>query len=303
MTRHAAPLLIGDEEVRARLDAGTAVAAVRRALLAHHREELSAPARLAAPLGDRDLVFTAGADAGGARHGFRAYDTRGGEQLVAVWDSARGALLAVVHGQELGPRRTGAIGAVAVDALARPDAARLGIIGAGTQARAQLWALAQVRKPSEVTVFARRPERVRAFTERVREELGIEAVAAPTAEAAVRGQDIVITATSSRSPVLEADWIAPGTHISVLGAKDRAAHEIPPELIGRADVLVTDSRAQTAAYGPDHLIDPAAAAELGAVLAGDAPGRTSAGQITFFSSVGLAGTEVAVAAELAAKRP
>ncbi|POX38956.1 ornithine cyclodeaminase [Streptomyces sp. Ru73] len=303
MTRDGTPLLIGDEEVRARLDAGTAVAAVRRALLAHHRKELAAPARLAAPVGDRDLVFTAGAEASAARHGFRAYDTRGGEQLVAVWDSASGALLAVVHGRELGPRRTGAIGAVAVDALARPDAARLGVIGAGTQAYAQLWALAAVRRPAEVAVFARRPERVRAFVARVSAELGIPAVAAPTAEAAVRDRDVVITATSSRSPVLEADWIAPGTLISTLGTKMRTGSELPPELIARADVVVTDSRAQTAAYGPDHLIDPAAAVELGAVLAGEAPGRAAAGRITLFSSVGLAGTEVAVAAELAAVRP
>lgn len=293
------PVLIGDDEVRTRLDAARAVRAMRRALLAHHRKELAAPARLTAPLGDRDLVFTAGADSSAARHGFRAYDLRG-DQLVAVWDSARGKLLAVVHGHELGARRTGAIGAVAVDALARPDAVRLGLIGAGTQARTQLWALAGVRALQEVTVFSRRPERARARAEKIQRELGVRAVPAVSAEEAVRGQDIVITATSSRSPVLDADWIAPGTHISALGARSRTDHEIPPELIDRADVLVTDSLAQTAAYGPDHLVDAAAATELGAVLAGDAPGRTAPGQLTLFSSVGLAGTEVALAAELAA---
>ncbi len=295
-----APLLLGDAEVRDRLDPAGAVAAVRHALLEHHAGRLAAPPRLHAPLGSAELVFTVGELAGDGLHGFRAYGTRGhGAQLVAVWDSASGELAAVVHGRELGPRRTGAIGAVAVEALARPGASRLALIGTGPQAWTQLWALSGgPHRPSEVTVFGRRTERAERFAERARTELGLAVRVAGSARAAVRDREVVIVATNSPVPVLEADWIAPGTHLSTLGPKTTTRYEIPPELARRAAVVVTDSLAQCGRYGADHLLGPAPMAELGGVLAGAAPGRTGDEDITLFSSVGLAGTEVAVAAAL-----
>ncbi|MGW8395226.1 hypothetical protein ACWGLP_00775 [Streptomyces lydicus] len=140
------PVLLGDAEVRARLTPATATAAVRHARLEHQAGRLAAPPRVHAGLGGGELVFTVGALAAEGTthgipgvHGFRAYGTAGraGEQLVAVWDSASGRLTALVHGHELGPRRTGAIGAVAGEALARaggPAGCRLGLIGAGPQA-------------------------------------------------------------------------------------------------------------------------------------------------------------------------
>ncbi|GAB2806677.1 ornithine cyclodeaminase family protein [Streptomyces daliensis] len=313
------PVFLGDEDVRARLDAPTAVAAVRHALLAHHAGRLHAPPRLHAPVGlvgapgPGELVFTAGGLEGErALYGFRAYATGhgGGQQIVAVWSAEEG-LLGVVHGAELGPRRTGAIGAVAVDALARPDATHLGLIGTGPQAWAQIWAVASVRRLSRVSVYGRRAERANLFAYRIRRALGVDAHPVATPEEAVRGHGIVITATPSEVPVLEAEWVEPGTHVSALGPKSRARHEIPPALVARADAVVTDSRAQAARYGTRDggdgdgprdgdgpLVDPAAATELGAVLAGAVPARTGPGQVTLFCSVGLAGTEVAVAATL-----
>ncbi|MEU3710331.1 ornithine cyclodeaminase family protein [Streptomyces catenulae] len=293
------PVLLGDAEVRELLDAPCAVRAVRRALLEHHAGGLAAPPRLRAKLGEQELVFTAGQLAGAGLHGFRAYGTGGGDQLVAVWDTASGALLAAVHGAELGPRRTGAIGAVAVEALARPDAVRCGLIGTGPQAWTQLWALAAgPLRPETVTVCGRRRERAERFAARVEAELGLPVRVAREVREAVAGQDVVIVATNSPRPVLEAEWVAPGTHLSTLGPKSPAHHEIPPELAARAAVIVTDSPAQAGAYGTGHLLGPAPLTALGAVLAGSAPGRTDAEAITLFSSVGLAGTEVAVAAEL-----
>ncbi|MER7150954.1 ornithine cyclodeaminase family protein [Streptomyces lydicus] len=315
--RTPAPVLLGDAEVRARLTPATATAAVRHALLEHQAGRLAAPPRLHAGLGGGELVFTAGALAAeGAQeeagvhgaagvHGFRAYGTadRAGEQLVAVWDSASGRLTAVVHGQELGPRRTGAIGAVAVEALARtggPAGCRLGLIGTGPQGWAQLWALSASasHRPAEVAVFGRRQERAERFAARVREELGLAARAVDSARAAVQGREVVIVATNSPTPVLEADWVAPGTHLSTLGPKSTTHYEIPPELAERAAVIATDSPTQAGSYGTDHLLGPTPLTALGAVLAGTAPGRGGHDDITLFSSVGLAGTEVAVAAAL-----
>jgi ornithine cyclodeaminase len=174
----------------------------------------------------------------------------------------------LVCGDELGARPTGAIGAVAVDAAARPGAIRLGLVGAGTQAWTQLWAVRAVRPVTSVTVAARRPERAAAFAKRAADELGLTVRAVTDVRDAVRDQDVVIVATYSVTPVFEADWIAPGTHVTTLGPKSVTRHEVPAALAGRADVILTDSPAQLVAY-PEP-----------------------------FCSVGLAGTEVAIAAAL-----
>lgn len=130
------------------------VAAAREALLQAARGELDAPPRVRTELGSLDYVFTAGALADGSS-GFRAYRAGqpAGDQLVAVWD-ADGALTGLVVGEELGARRTGALGAVAGDALARPDAHTVGLVGTGRQAWAQLWALAAVRDLRQVRVYS-----------------------------------------------------------------------------------------------------------------------------------------------------
>ncbi|MFR9676412.1 ornithine cyclodeaminase family protein [Streptomyces sp. TR06-5] len=294
------PLLLGDEDVRARLDPATAVRAVRDALLAHHAGDLDAPPRARAPLGESDLVFTAGRLRGRpGLHGFRAYDAAGAaEQLVAVWDSATGALRAVVHGQELGVRRTGAIGAVAVDACARPGPVRVGLIGAGAQAWAQLWALRAVRPVAEVVVATRRPAAARDFARRAERAWGLPVRAVDGAETAVRGRDVVLVATSSPVPVLRAEWLEPGTHLTTLGPKTTARHEVPVELADRAAVTVTDSPAQLGAYPEPHVFHGRPIASLGAVLAGEERVRQRAEDVTVFCSVGLAGTEVAVAGTL-----
>ncbi|MCX5554836.1 ornithine cyclodeaminase family protein [Streptomyces sp. NBC_00038] len=294
-----APRLFNDDDVRAQLDAGTAVRAIRAAILAHYEGTLQAPARVRASLGDGHLVFTAGYLREKGLFGFRAYATHGeAEQLVAVWSDEDGELLALVHGVELGVRRTGAIGAVAVDAAARPGAVRAGIVGVGPQAWSQLWALCSVRQVEEVVVVARRRERGAAFARRASDELGVRARAVVAVEDAVRERDVVIVATNSTVPVLESDWIAPGTHVTTLGPKTVSRHEVPAELARRAQVILTDSRVQAASYSEPHLFAVDQMIDLGAVLAGAEPGRTAPDQITVFCSVGLAGTEVALAAAL-----
>ncbi|WP_419998786.1 ornithine cyclodeaminase family protein [Streptomyces boninensis] len=294
--------VFSDDDVRRLLDPATAVAAVRGALLAHHAGTLHAPPRVFAELRDGPLAFTAGELGDAGLFGFRAYDLfAGAEQLVAVWDRNDRTLRAVVAGDELGPRRTGAIGAVALDTAARPGPLRLGLVGAGAQAWAQLWASTAVRELPDVAVYARRADRAAAFAERARAELGLPSVrAVATAEAAVRDRDAVILATSSGTPVIDADWVAPGTHVTALGPKTRDQHELPDGLAERAGVVFTDSRAQSAAFG-EPFLDPDRMVELGALLAGAAPGRSGAEEITLFSSVGLAGTEVALAAALLAR--
>ncbi|BDH06233.1 ornithine cyclodeaminase family protein [Streptomyces seoulensis] len=296
--------LFDDHDVRARLDAGTAVRAMRAAILAHHEGTLQAPPRVRADLGGGHLVVTAGHLREQEMFGFRVYDTLvGAEQLVAVWIARDGELAVLVQGAELGARRTGAIGAVAVEVAAGPGPVRVGIVGAGAQAWTQLWAMLAVREVEEVVVAARRPGRAEAFARRTADELGVRTRAARTVEDAVRDRDVVIVATNSAVPVLDADWIAPGTHVNTVGPKTVSRHEVPAALAHRASVVLTDSLVQAAGYPEPHIFAVDAMIDLGAALAGAVTVRTDPDQITVFSSVGLAGTEVALAAELVRRRP
>ncbi|MCI4064857.1 ornithine cyclodeaminase family protein [Micromonospora sp. R77] len=290
-------LLLTDDDVAA-LDAPTTVAAMRDALLAAHAGRLVAPPRASASLDGGRLVLTAG-HLTGEWYGFRSYDTFGhpeSEQLVVLHDAVTGAVRAIAVGEELGSRRTGGLGGVAVDALARPDAATVGVIGSGRQAWTQLWATAAVRPLREVTVHSRSAARREAFAARVRAELGVPARAVGTAREAVADRDVVVLATTSTTPVLDAADLAPGTHVNAVGFKQADRREFGTDLLDVAEVLVTDSPAQAAAYAPPMLaaVEPYAGRlrDLGAVLAGAVPGRTGADQISVFCSTGLAGTEV-----------
>jgi alanine dehydrogenase len=295
-------IALDDADARRLLDPAAAVAAVRACLIAEQDGGLAAPPRLRAPLGDGDLIFTAGRLAGTA-YGFRAYDTRpAGEsdQITVVFDDRTGRVTGVITGGYLGAARTGAIGAVAIDALAGPDAGTVGLIGTGRQAWTQLWALRAVRAPRAVRVYGRDPVRREAFAFLARGELGVPAQAVPGPRDAVAGADIVILATSSRTPVIEAGWVPAGAHVSTLGPKLAGAHECPAELADRAELIVTDSIPQLDAYPEPFFLAGAAKARIGALGAAVAAGRRprSRDAITLFCSVGLAGTEVAVAAAL-----
>jgi ornithine cyclodeaminase/alanine dehydrogenase-like protein (mu-crystallin family) len=296
-------LVLDDADVRRLLDPATAVAAVRESLAAQHAGRLIAPARLHAGLGGGELYFTVGRLAGMA-YGFRVYDTMpttDGDQITVVYDDATGRVTGAITGDFLGAARTGAIGAVAVDLLANPDAGTLGLIGSGRQAWTQLWAISAVRSLREVRVFSRDAARRDEFAQRARDELGLPAAAAADPRDAVAGADIVVLASSSRQPVIETGWVEPGAHVTTLGPKQRGANECPADLGDRASVIVTDSLAQVGAYAGPFFLDPPAAERmisLGSVVAGAAKARESSGQITLFCSVGLAGTEVAVAAAL-----
>lgn len=283
-------IILDDEEVHRLLTPATAVAAIRSALTA----QLSAPPRVRAELPDGALIFTVGRLAG-LGYGFRVYDTMPtteADQLTVVYDDHSGRLIGAVAGTWLGAARTGAIGAVAVDLMASPDAATLGLVGTGTQAWSQLWAIRAVRELSAVKVFGRDPDRRAAFAARCRAELGLATQAVPSARDAVADTDIVVLATTSGEPVIEADWVRPGAHVTTVGPKEVGRHECPVELAQRAALVATDSLAQLDAYPhPYFLTDRSRIVALSEV--GGRPDGT-----TLFCSVGLAGTELAVAAAL-----
>ena len=296
--------VLTDSEVAERLDARTAVAWMRDAVIDAHSGRLRTPPRVSTDLGDGRLVFTTGA-LEGEWYGYRSYDSfdaQPGAQVVVVHDWKDGTVRGVVVGNEIGPRRVGAIGAVAADVLARPDADTLGIVGTGVQAWNQLWAISTVRTLGRVAVYGRNRPRREAFVARARAELGVDAVVAPSPKLAVANREIVVLATDSITPVIEAAWITNGAFVTTLGPKQKGRAEFGPDLVARADVAVTDSIAQTEAYDPPFVLvgtpQHKRLTSLGAVLTGDAEGRTSPDQTVVFCSVGLAGTETYLAAKL-----
>jgi alanine dehydrogenase len=215
------------------------------------------------------------------------------QAAIALFDPGDGSPVALMDGTYITATRTAAASALAARLLARPDASVLALLGAGVQARSHARALARIRPWQEVRVAGRDPER----TARLAAELG--AVAAPSFEAAVRGADVVAAATHSPEPVVLADWVAPGAHVGSVGY-NAPGSELDPELVRRATVVV-ESRESALAPPPTGAtelagLDPASIAELGELVAGTRPGRTSPEAITVYKSVGVAVQDLAAAA-------
>ncbi len=235
----------------------------------------------------------------GAYFGTKIYSThpRGGAHfLFVLYRAEDGAPLALFEANHLGQIRTGAASGYATDLLALPDAETVGMIGTGFQAETQLEAVLVVRPARSVRVWSRNEERRRAFAARCSERFGVEVQAAPSAEAAVRGARILVTATNAREPVLSADWVSPGAHVNAIGSNRPKRRELPDELLRRAAVIAADSIEQARAESGDLIQGLDDAGWHGVVELQDVAGRPSADAITLFKSNGLAVEDVAAAA-------
>lgn len=201
----------------------------------------------------------------------------------------------------MGAYRTGAASGVAAKALGHRGPANVGIIGAGYQAATQALALSRVVEIRELRVFSRNPEHRAAFARDREAQLGVHTVAARSAEAAVRGSDIVVTVTPSAEPVLQADWVEPHALVIAAGSNFPSRAEIPPDLVARARTIVVDQLATAQIESGDLIQAHAAgkfdwdrATELGAVVAGNWRVPDEIG-ITLFESQGLAIWDLAAA--------
>ncbi len=195
--------------------------------------------------------------------------------------------------------RTAAAGAVAARHLAHANARVAGVLGAGTQARLQIEALTLVRPIGRVLVWARDQAKAEAYAEAMAERLGFDVVPVASPERLVLEADVVVTATSARSPLVVADWLHPGLHVTAIGADAPDKNELHPGVLAYADRLVCDSRAQCALYGELHhgLGQHAdlAVTELGEITAGRQPGRQSGDEITVCDLTGTGVQDTAVA--------
>ncbi len=247
---------------------------------------------------------------GGKCTGLKAYTVADGHvRFLVVIFGVDGSLQALIEADFMGAYRTGAATAVAVKALGLPGSATVALIGTGWQAATQALALSHVLEISELRVYSRNDERRAAFAEEQHEQLGIKTVDAATAEVAVRGADIVVTCTTSHTPVIEADWVEPHALVAAIGSNYRNRAELPIELVERAQTVVVDQLGAAQLESGDLIqaaeagkFDWEQAVELGSVVAGrwERPERPG---ITLFESHGIALWDLAAgSAVLAAAR-
>jgi ornithine cyclodeaminase len=210
--------------------------------------------------------------------------------LVMLFDMLSGDLVGILHDHFLSTRRVAATGAVGAKYLARSDARIVGLFGSGQQATAQVLALAASRPVDLVKVYSPNAELRRDFAARLSDEAGVDVRAVDDPRAVVEGSDIVVTATNSRSPVFDGSWLRPGMHLETIVGTDQSAagSEIDHEAVRRSEVIVTNLKEQIQVDRQpkllwaieEGLIDWEQIHDLSEVVAGRAPGRTSADQIT-----------------------
>ena len=225
--------------------------------------------------------------------------------LVPLYEISTGALLALIEAEFLGQQRTGAASGVATKYLSRQNARTAAILGTGGQARTQLEAVAAARKLDSVRVYGRDPERRATFCTEMSQRLGIPIRPAASAGEAVRGADIVNTATTSAKPVLDGRDIAEGAHINAIGANHAHKRELDDTAVSRAAVIFVDSIEQSRQEAGDLIIpfqqQPDkwdTVHELDQLIAGKVPGRANDKQVTLFKSNGIASWDLAVAEKI-----
>ena len=292
------PLYLGEADVEALLGPADAVEAVEACFARMARGVVDARPRLRLALDPGLLNVMAGADRELGVAGLKAYATVEGRRrpLVMLYDSGSGELVALVEAERLGRLRTGAASAVAARHLARTGARTLGVIGAGRQAETQIACIrAALPGIEEVVVYARTAERLAEFCRR--------ASASPAGyNREVAEQDVVVTITTSRDPVLRGEWLKPGALVCAVGANRIEARELDNAALERAAFVCCDWKEQAQVEAGDlaepverGVLDWLEVHELAEVVSGNVVGRAAEGDVIIFKSVGIAATDLAVA--------
>lgn len=238
--------------------------------------------------------------------GYKAYATtrKGAHFHLGLYDGKSGELLCLMRADYLGQVRTGAASGVATRYLARPDAQTAGVFGTGKQARTQLLAVSKVRRLSRVQVFSPTEEHRYSFAAEMSRacDVEVEPVAHPEFAA---NHDIVITATTSREPVLHGDWLAPGAHLNIIGSNFLGKAEIDVSTLRRCDAVVVDNKDQARMEAGDFVkaleegvLRWPDVSELHHLVVGRLTGRERPEDITLFKSVGIALEDIAVAVQV-----
>jgi alanine dehydrogenase len=301
-------LLLTENDVRSLLTMPLALETVEESFrrLADGTAILHPRRRLHIP-GKSYMHYMAAGDAQGGYIGMKIYtSSHGGLRFVVpLFHADSGDLLGLIEADYLGQVRTGAASGIASRFMSRPDSRTVGIIGTGLQARTQLEAVKQVRDIKKIRAFGRDARRREQFAAEMSAKLGVPVEPAASSEDAVRGADIIITATTSTDPVLEGRWLNPGVHINAIGGNFPQKREMDAEAVRRADWIAADSREQSKMesgdliqmYGDDNT-KWQAVHELADIVGGKIPGRATPQQITLFKSSGIATEDIVTAGRL-----
>lgn len=236
--------------------------------------------------------------------GYKAYTSNrsGNRFLVHLFDAASGKLRAVIEADYLGMVRTGATSGLAARYLARPGTQVAGVFGSGWQAEGHVRAICAALPLTLVKVFSRKADKLQAFCQRLSDSTGVAVVPAESAEATVRGSDLIGTVTTAAQPLFEADWLEPGAHINAAGSNALIRQEVSEAALKRCELICVDSVPTALAESGDLLpllekgrLHARQLVELGDVIVGRHPGRTSPQEITVFESQGMAIQDLAVA--------
>lgn len=239
--------------------------------------------------------------------GFKAYTTAkpGAKFHVFLYDPKAGGLTAILEADYLGQVRTGAASGVATKKLARPDSTTVGLYGTGKQARTQLEAVCRVLPIHRVHVYGRDEARRQAFAADMATVCGVEVVPVSRPEQAARDCDIIITATSSREPVLHGEWVAEGAHLNIIGSNFLAKSEVDVDVFRKATLVTVDSKDQARMEAGDFIaglregvLNWATIHDFPHVLVGRYPGRRTPKDVTVFKSLGLGIEDIAVGVRL-----
>lgn len=299
-------LLISEAEVDALLTMADALRLVEEVFASGGREAPATQPRRRVGSGRGTLNVMSASVPGRDVFGLKAYPTSPGGVTftVLLWRVSTSELLAIVEAGRLGTLRTGAASGVATRHMARSDARTLGLFGAGTQAETQLEAVAAVRRLDLVRVYSRNAEGARAFCARMAERTGLRVEPASAAREAAEC-DVVTTATSSATPVLDGALLRPGAHVNAIGSNFASKAEVDLETVRRASRVVVDSLESARIEGGSLLpaIDRGILAwewvtELRDVVGGWATGRAGLEEITLFTSHGVASEDVMLAHEV-----
>ncbi len=231
------PRLFNEDQARSMLDMSSVIKALEIMFRQQGAGQIDNIPRTRTKVFEKSLNITAASDAMTMRYAVKLYG--GGGFHILLYSRDEG-LLAIMEADWLGQLRTGGTNALAASLMAAPKARKVGLIGAGRQAVAQLLALEAMHLMDEVRVFARNRERLEAFCNLMTSMLKAKIRIATCPEEAVADAEIVVVATNSSTPVLRLEWLPEGVHVNAMGANAAARMELEPEIIAAASIIATD---------------------------------------------------------------
>jgi alanine dehydrogenase len=306
-------LVLSESQVQSLIDLDELIAALEQAHIQYSTGKAVMPVRLVVPLPQIQGRITS---MPGYLHQDRAlgmkvvtyFQDNPKQNLPAIlatimlFSADSGKMIAAMDGGYITAIRTACASALATKVLAKPDTPVLGILGAGVQARAHILALTRVRRLSRIKLYSPSGKSALTIKEELEKPCGLPIDVVNSPQDAVRDSDLLVTVTTAKEPIVKPEWLKPGAHINAVGSHRPDLREIDGETLKRATVVV-DSRAAVMAECGDILLalkeksisEADIHGEIGEVLAGSKTGRSSAGEITLYKSVGIAIQDVATA--------